>query len=154
MKAALHRHAPDAEHVVRGEYLDAVDIDLRGRVEAVEDQVYVGPRQQGRSGIEVQPVLPALIFDPLQPGFVVPEERVGNLLIGQQIKVNVARHGGRQPTALRFLRTSGNLPELPAAIQGQNRIPRGLALRLRVSHTGCYANCRSDKSKAGNSPSN
>ena len=146
MQVALHRHTPDAKHVVRGEHQGAVHIDLGGCVESVKDQVHVGAGQQGRSRVEVQPVLPALLLDPLQLGFVVAEERVGNLLVGQQIKVNVARNGGRQPAVLALLCSGRDLPELPAMMQGQNSILCRLGLCAR--HLSSHANNRAQQDAA------
>ena len=83
--------------------LSAIDIHLRGRIQPVEDQVDVGARQQRRCYVEIQPVLPALILDPLQLGLVVAKKRVGNFLVGQQVQMNVAGNGGRHPAALRVL---------------------------------------------------
>ena len=118
VQMTLHRHPPNAKHIVCIQHQGAVHIDLGGSVEPIENQLHVRPRQQSRSRVEVEPVLPALLLNPLQFGFVVAEKRVGNLLVGQQVQVNVAGNGSRQPAALDILRASRNLPELPAVIQG------------------------------------
>jgi hypothetical protein len=77
----------------------------------------------------------------LQLGFVAAKEWVVDLLVGQQIQVNVAGDSGRQPACFRLLRRGSNLPELPTVIQSQNRILRGLCLRL------CPRNCIRSREK-------
>jgi len=152
VQVALHWDAPDAEHVVRGKHLGAIQINLRGCVEAVEDKVNVRSGQQRGRYVEVEPVLPALIFNPLQLGLVVPKERVGDFLVGEEIQVDVTRDGGREPAVFIRLRGGCNLTELPAVIQRQDGILRGF--RLRMHHSGSDANRRRGQGAANNAPSN
>ena len=49
------------------------------------------------AAIEKQSVFPDAVGDPLHFLFVVAVERVGNQLVGEQVVVDVARHGGGVP---------------------------------------------------------
>ena len=88
----------------------------------------------------------------MQLGFVIAEERVGDLLVGQQIQVNVAGDSGRQPAALLLLYNSGNLPELPTGIERENRVLHRLGLRAR--HSASDTDCRRYQGAANYSPAN
>ena len=95
MEDALGRDAPGTEAVTGGEGRRIVQINRGRAVEAVEDEVHVGAGKQGRSHFEVEPVLPTLLLDPLQLGFVIANERIGNLLVGKQVKMHITGHGSR-----------------------------------------------------------
>ena len=99
MQKGLCGDAPDAEHVVGSRGPGAVEVDLCGGVEAVEDEVDIGAGKQSRRDIKVEPVLPAFVLDPLQLRLVVAVEGVFDLFVGEQIEVNVAGDGGGEPAA-------------------------------------------------------
>ena len=76
------------------EHLNAIQINIRGSIKAVKDQIDIGVGQKAGCRVKVEAVFPALIFNPLQLRFVVAIERVGNLLVGEQIEVNISGNCG------------------------------------------------------------
>ena len=154
VQMSLGRHSPYSKAVAGHEHLHAVHGNFGCSVEAVKNKIDMGAGKQGRRNLKAQPILPVFLFDPLQFGLVVAIERVGNLLVGEQIQVNVAGDSGRKPTALARLRVNCNLPELPAVIERDHRILRWFQLRLRhfVPHVNSQCQyCAAYHSTTGNS---
>ena len=122
MQMGLRGNAPDAEAVVCGEDLHTIEIDFRCCIKALEDEVNVGTCKKSGSDVEVEAVLPARVLDPLQFGFVIAKEWVGDFLVGKEIEVHIAGNCGGEPTGFWFLRVVSHLTELPPVIEREDGI--------------------------------
>ncbi len=92
-----------------------VDVDRGGGIEPVEDEVDVLAGEHDAVGGDAGAVLPAVLADPLQLGLVVVIEGIGDQLIGDEVEVNVARHGRGAPDRVDGgVRLSVRVAELPA----------------------------------------
>ncbi len=97
LRSGLHVDAPLAKHVVSGQDELVVEIDLGVGVEPFEDEVDVLLREQGRRGLNSGAVFPVGVLDPLQLGFVVAVEGVGNQFVAQQVEMDAAGNDGGVP---------------------------------------------------------
>ena len=93
------------------------------RIEAIEGEIYVRARELCRGNTEADAILPALILNTLQLRFVIAIERVGNLLVREQIEVHIARNSGGHPASVGGLHGC-YLAELPPMVESYGRISR------------------------------
>src|SRR6185369_4850314 len=112
----------------------AVQINLRRAVESIEDEIEVGARKECGRNVKGKAVLPALVLNILQLRFVVAVIRVGNLLVGEQVEMDVTGNCRWHPACLRISRRR-HLAEQPASVEDDCRIPRYACLSayLRAS---------------------
>ena len=93
----LHLDGPAPKHVVGFENGPAVQADVGEGVQPMEDEFHHFLFQELRADIERRPVNPVLLPDPLKDQLPVPPEGVGDEAVGQQVRVDRAGYGGREP---------------------------------------------------------
>ncbi len=89
---------PGAEHVVGLQDQDLIDIDVGIGVEAFEKELDMLAREGLGVDVEPRPVFPVLFVDPLLVVFVGAVKRILDLVIGQQVGMDRARHRRGQPS--------------------------------------------------------
>jgi hypothetical protein len=97
VQQALHRDAPAAEHVVRGENAASVQLDGREGVQPLEDKVDVLVRQRRIVRVQRGLVLPVAEPDPLQLALVGAGKRVDDHAVAQQVGLDRGGNSGGVP---------------------------------------------------------
>ena len=121
----LYVDAPCAVHIVGVEQRRAVEIDVGIGVESVENQFAIVGSQFSLGGNKRCLIHPVFFVHPLHSALVEAEKRVLDDLVGHEVGVNGAGHGGRIPDF------GTSLPELPSVVNVALRHGR---IRGRCKH--------------------